>query len=55
MWFCRVLYFVLINIVMLFNIFIKDLNGRREIILNKSVGDITLEYTTATSESSIQI
>lgn len=55
LYFCRVLYLVLINIFVLVIIYIKDLKGRREIILTKSVHDITPEHTTAMIESSIRI
>lgn len=41
--------------LVLVNAFIKDLNGRSEIILTKSEGDITLEYSTTMLESSITI
>lgn len=41
--------------LVLVNAFIKDLNGRSEIILTKSAGDIILEYSTTMLESSITI
>lgn len=46
---------VLINILVLVNIFVNDLNGRNDIILTKSADDITLEYTTTVLESSNRI
>lgn len=37
------------------NIFIRDLNGGKEIIFTEPAGDITLEYTATTLDSSIRI
>ena len=53
MWFHKVFCLILINVLV--NIFIKYLNGRTEIILTKSAGDITMEYTTTMLQSSIRL